>query len=81
MKTKYKLTLIYENGEGYKIIGIKEGIDIYSYISKKRDRILELDRGTIEISGDIHHMDDYIEVDVDYTLNWEEAEKWEKDNG
>jgi hypothetical protein len=76
MKTKYTLMLIYENGEGYKIVGIKEGCDPYDYISKKHDQILEPNRGTIEISGDIHHMSNYIEVDVEYYLDFDEEEKY-----
>ena len=77
MKTKYTLVLIYENGEGYKIVGFKEGIDHFDWISKKYDMILDANRGAIEVSGDISQMADYIEVDTDYSLTWEEEQKYE----
>ncbi len=71
--------LIYENGEGYKIIGIKEGKDVFDWVSKKHDKILDPTYGAIEVSGDIHKMEDYIEVDVEYCLDYDEKEKYEKD--
>ncbi len=79
MKTKYALMLIYENGEGYKIIGIKEGKDVFDHVSMKHDRVLDSNYGTIEVSGDILRMRDYIEVDVEYYLDYDEKEKYEKE--
>ena len=76
MKTEYKLMLIYDNGEGYRIVGIKEGVDPKDHISK-HDTILDPDRGTIEVSGDIHQMDEYIEVDTDYSLTYDEQQEFE----
>ena len=67
MTIKYKLYLYYENGEGYRIIGIREdrNLDIFNFISKKYDKLLDSDRGFIEIS---YHEDlrDYIMVNDDY---------------
>jgi hypothetical protein len=81
MKTKYKLVLYFDNGDGqYKIIGVKEGKDMYDHISRKHDKVLDPDRGTIEVSGDIHHMRDVIEVDYDYELTWEERQEWEPED-
>lgn len=76
MKITYNLHLYYDNGEGYKIIGIREGKDIYDFISKKHDKLLDSDRGSIEIS---HHEDlkDYIMVDDDYELFWTEKQIYE----
>jgi len=75
-KTKYRLILIYENGEEYKIVGIKEGLLPIDYISK-HDKILNLWYGTIEISGDLDKIKDYIEVDTDYSLTWDEQQEFE----
>ena len=65
MKIKYKLYLIFENMEDAKIIGIKEGKDLYDWISKKHDKILDENLGEIEISGPIHFLKDYIVLDED----------------
>ena len=69
--------LIYENGEGYKIVGVKEGCDIFDYFRKKHDKLLEDDRGTLEISGDIHQMEDHIILNEDYSLTYDEDMKYD----
>jgi len=76
--TKYNLHLFYENGEGYKIIGIKEGLDVMDYISKKYDRLLDSNRGSIEVS-DHDDLRPYIMVNDYYDLTWEEKQTWEED--
>ncbi len=69
---KYILHKYYDNGEGYKIIGIKEGLDLYDFISKKYDRLIEGCVGTIEIKGSTEFLRDWIIVDEDYEKTWEE---------
>ena len=78
MKTKYTLMLIFENMDGYKIIGLKEGCDPEDHISK-HDKILDDKRGIIGVSGDIDMLEDYIEVNTEYYLTWEEKQEYEND--
>jgi hypothetical protein len=79
MNAKYILYVIHENGEGYKVVGIKESADIFDFISRKHDKVLGK-RGIVDISGDIHHMDNFIVVDNDYEPNFEEKAEWETKN-
>ena len=72
MKVKYNLYLIHENMENDKLIGIKEGKVIYDYISKW-DKILHDNLGSIEISGKISFLQDFIVLDDDYDENYGSA--------
>jgi len=80
MEVKYNIMLIRENLEGYKIVGVKEGRDIYDFISKKYDRVLDPDRGSIVISGDIYNISHYLVLDSEYDLNFDEKKKWSTEN-
>ena len=62
---KYKLYLIHENMEDDKVVGVKEGEDVRSFISK-HDTILNDNLGSIEISGDVEYLRDFLELDWDY---------------
>lgn len=77
--TKYNIMLIYENGEGYKIVGIRDGKDPYDFISKKHDSILDEHRGSIEIKGNPDLLTDYIVLEEEYYLNFDEKEKYNID--
>ena len=62
---KYILHKFHENQENDKIIGIKEGLDLYDFISKKYDNVIEENIGRIEISGHVGFLKDFIMVDDD----------------
>ncbi len=62
---KYILHKFYENGECEKIIGIREGLDLYDFISRKWDKVIEGNIGFIEITGHVGFLKDYIMVDDD----------------
>ena len=72
---KYQLYLIFENsvlsGGDFKIIAVREGHNIEDYLSKY-DNILDPNRGTIEISGDMKDLEFYIVVNEDYDLSFKE---------
>ncbi len=76
---KYILHKYHENMGENKIIGIKEGCDLYDFISKKRDTIIEENCGWIEISGEIGFLRDWIIVDEDYEKTFEEGYKDDND--
>jgi hypothetical protein len=80
---KYKLYLIYENtvlsGGDYKIIAVRDGSDLTEYLSKW-DKIIDPDKGTITIEGDMDDLEFIIIVNEDYQLSFEEKEKWEPEN-
>ena len=69
---KYILHKFHENQENDKIIGVKEGCDLYDFISRKRDTIIEENFSWIEISGHIGLLRDWIIVDEDYERTEEE---------
>ena len=66
MKIKYNIYLIHENMENDKIVGLREGSVIFDHISKKHDKVLHDNLGSIEISGDIDFMQNFIILDEDY---------------
>ena len=60
---KYILHKFHENMGEDIIIGIREGCDLYDFISSKWDKVIEENIGTIEISGSTEFLKDYIIVD------------------
>jgi hypothetical protein len=81
MKTKYQKKLIFDNCSGdYQIIAIAAGERLLDHISYKYDKIMDPDRGTIEISGDTDDIPLFLVLESDYSLSWEEKQKWEPDN-